>query len=143
MAVDALGDLTQLPLLATLATHRKDGSVLLSPVWHAWRDGAFEIIIGADDVKMRHLQRNAGAVVLLAEQVPPYRGIEVSGTPSINRDPATIEELLRQVAVRYLGEEGGHAYAAAASAESLALLRLAPGRLRTWDFADELQPSSA
>jgi hypothetical protein len=34
-----LGDLLELPLVAVLATYRRDGTALLSPVWHEWRDG--------------------------------------------------------------------------------------------------------
>ncbi len=51
------------PLVATLATIRKDGSVLLSPVWHEWRDGGFNIIVGTGDVKARHLARDPRASV--------------------------------------------------------------------------------
>jgi hypothetical protein len=34
-----LGDLLEQPLVAVLATYRADGTALLSPVWHEWRDG--------------------------------------------------------------------------------------------------------
>jgi hypothetical protein len=34
--MDELGDLAELRLLAVLATYRRDGTVLLSPVWHEW-----------------------------------------------------------------------------------------------------------
>lgn len=40
---EELGDLLELPLVAVLATYRRDGSVLLSPVWHQWRDGGFDV----------------------------------------------------------------------------------------------------
>src|SRR5438128_1616426 len=36
-----VGDLLQQPWLATLATYRKSGQVLLSPVWFEWTDEAF------------------------------------------------------------------------------------------------------
>lgn len=37
------GDLLDKPLVAVLATLRTDGTVLLSPVYHEWRDGGFNI----------------------------------------------------------------------------------------------------
>jgi hypothetical protein len=40
------------------------------------------------------------------------------------------------MSVRYLGKEAGEAYAES-SADSI-LVRLEPGDVRTWDFADEL-----
>ena len=48
---DDLGDLLELPLLAVLATYRHDGTVLLSPVWHEWRDNGFHVSTGSRDVK--------------------------------------------------------------------------------------------
>ena len=32
-----------------LATNYADGTALLSPVWHEWRDGGFTIVIWVDD----------------------------------------------------------------------------------------------
>ena len=57
--------LLESPIVATLATYRKDGSVLLSPVWHEWSDGGFSVPVVVNDVKARHLRRNprAGLVV--------------------------------------------------------------------------------
>ena len=43
---------------------------------------------------------------------------------------------LRRLAVRYLGERAGHAYADAATWAGV-VLRLEPGDLRVWDFVDE------
>jgi len=37
LTIADLGDLLELPIVAVLATYRRDGSVLLSPVWHAIR----------------------------------------------------------------------------------------------------------
>jgi PPOX class probable F420-dependent enzyme len=141
LPVAALGDLLDLPLLATLATYRGDGRVLLSPVWHEWRDGGFLIIVGADDVKARHLRRDPRAVAVLAENDPPYRGIEVSGEVSIDIDPALALEAVRRIAVRYLGEKRGLAYVGD-SGDGMAIVHLKPGRLRTWDFTDEYSSQS-
>jgi pyridoxamine 5'-phosphate oxidase-like protein len=62
LAPEDLGDLLERPLVAVLATFRADGRVLLSPVWHRWRDGGFDVVTGADDVKVRHLRRAARAI---------------------------------------------------------------------------------
>ena len=42
---DLAGFLSE-PHVAILATTRKDGTVLLSPVWHEWRDGGFNVWTG-------------------------------------------------------------------------------------------------
>jgi len=139
--IEELGDLLERPLLATLATFRQDGSVLLSPIWFAWRDGGFVFAIGANDAKGRHLRREPRATLVVAENEVPYRGIEVNGTASIDEDPAVALEVFRRIAVRYLGQERGRAFAGD-SGEGLHLVHLAPGRLRTWDFVDDPQLSS-
>jgi hypothetical protein len=48
---EELGDLLEQPLVAVLATYRRDGSVLLSPVWHQWRDGGFDVVSRGNDVR--------------------------------------------------------------------------------------------
>ena len=124
------------PLVATLATYRKDGSALLSPVWQEWRDGGFNIVIGADDVKARHLRRDPRASVAVYESAPPYTGVELRTTATFSdADP---HELTRRIAVRYLGERGGAAYAAATAGESFVVIRLEPGTVRSWDYGDLL-----
>ena len=134
VGIDGLGDLVELPICATLATYRKDGSILLSPVWHEWRDGGFNVVIEKDDVKARHVQRDPRASIALYESDPPYRGIELRGTPKLVEDGAF--EAQRRIAVRYLGTAAGEAYAATPSGTEV-VLRLEPGDLRTWDFAED------
>ncbi len=136
LTIEQLGDFVDLPLLAILATYRRDGSVLLSPVWHEWRDGGFLILTGADDIKTRHLRNDPRAVVVVAENEAPYRGVEVSGMVSLDMDQARVIEAFRRIAVRYLGPEQGVKFANESS-DDMALVHLVPGRLRTWDFADD------
>ena len=76
---DDLDGLLERPLVAVLATYRSTGDVLLSPVWHRWRDGGFDVVTGGDDVKARHLRGDPRASIVLFESEPPYRGIEVRG----------------------------------------------------------------
>jgi PPOX class probable F420-dependent enzyme len=130
---DDLDGLLDRPLVAVLATYRANGEVLLSPVWHRWRDGGFDVMTGGDDVKARHLRRDSRASIVVFEHEPPYRGIEVRGRAALGRaDP----DVVRELATRYLGVERGDAYAADGVEDTL--IRLEPGRLRAWDFADEL-----
>jgi PPOX class probable F420-dependent enzyme len=123
-----------LPIVAVLATHRRDGSVLLSPVWHEWQDGGFNVSTSSGDVKVRHVTRHPNASIVVAESSAPYRGIEVRCTPRLVPDPGN--EVGVRLAVRYLGEERGRAYAASLGDDIV--IRLEPGDLRVWDFADEL-----
>ena len=122
------------PLVAVLATLRADGSVLLSPVWHEWREGGFSVWTGADDVKARHLRRDPRASILVAESQNPLRGVELHGVARVVEDPEF--ETAERIASRYLGPEKGVAYARSGSGHAVTV-RLEPGDLRIWDFADE------
>ena len=127
-----LGDLLLQPLVAVLATYRRDGGVLLSPVWHEWRDGGFNVVTRRDDVKARHLRRDARASILVYEHEPPYRGLELRGDARLLAEG--VHEAVQRIAIRYLGEVKARAYAE--QGEDDLLIRLEPGALRAWDFAD-------
>jgi PPOX class probable F420-dependent enzyme len=129
-----LADFLALPLVAVLATYRRDGSILLSPVWHRWRDGGFDVLSAPNDIKVRHLRNDRRASILVYDNDPPYRGVEIRTTAELSEIDTA--EIVGEMAARYLGREAGEAYAAA-SGDSI-LIRLEPGHVRTWDFADEI-----
>jgi PPOX class probable F420-dependent enzyme len=132
LAPEDLGDLLELPLLAVLATHRVDGTVLLSPVWHEWRDAGFDVVTNSGDGKVAHLRRDSRASIVVCDHSPPYRGIELRTTAQlISLDD---DSVVRRIATHYLGAEEGARYAEG-SGDDL-LIRLEPGEVRAWDFAD-------
>src|SRR5215467_11381954 len=132
--MDDLGDLAELRVLAVLATYRRDGTVLLSPVWHEWRDGGFNVVTRSNDVKALHMRRDPRASIVVCEHSPPYRGVELRcGAQLVT---AGVADAVTRIASRYLGPEAGEAYARS-GADDL-LIHLEPGDLRAWDFADQL-----
>ena len=134
LTVEDLGTFLDEPLVAVLATLRADGTVLLSPVYHEWREGGFNVWIEAKNVKARHLRRDPRATILVAESDPPLRGVEVRGSARFIEQDVT--ETARRIAARYMSQDD-----AAADAEALrgadVIIRLEPGDIRVWDFADE------
>jgi hypothetical protein len=68
----------------------------------------------------------------LAESEPPYRGVELTTQATFAQD--NFKETLLRVATRYLGEAGGRAYVETAGDD--VVVRLVPGHVRAWDFAD-------
>jgi PPOX class probable F420-dependent enzyme len=131
---DDLGDLLELPRVAVLATHRRDGTVLLSPVWHEWHENGFNVVTGSAGVKARHLRRDPRASIVVYEDGPPYRGLELRATARLSTPED--KSIIRRIATRYLGPEAGEQYADATTGDDL-LIRLEPGELRAWDFADD------
>ena|SRR3990170_4647705 len=134
LSIDDLDGLVDRPLVATLATYRKDGSVLLSPVWFEWRDGGFSVTTATDDVKARHLRRDPRVSIVVYEHEPPYRGLELRATARLQTEG--LEETRVRIAVKYLGEHKGREYAGTIEGDEV-IIRLEPGELRTWDFKDE------
>jgi PPOX class probable F420-dependent enzyme len=129
-----LADFLGLPRVAVLATYRRDGSVLLSPVWHQFRGGGFDVLSAPDDIKVRHLRRDPRASILVYDNEPPYRGVEIRTNAQLFEVDRA--EVVLEMSIRYLGQEAGEAYAPD-SADSV-LIRLEPGNIRSWDFADEI-----
>lgn len=129
-----LGDLLDLPLTATLATYERNGPVRLSAVWHEWSDGGFTIVIGVDGVIARHLRHDPRAAITVHESVPPWRGIEVRTVAAVTGEDA--READGRMARRYLSPEAAKQFAAADRGAQV-VVRLVPGELRAWDFADD------
>jgi hypothetical protein len=73
--------------------------------------------------------------IIVAEDMLPYRGIEVRG--KVKSVPGDVPAIVHRMALRYLGAEQGPAYAEAVSQVASVVLRIEPGELRVWDFADE------
>ena len=136
--IDELGDLLERPYCAVLATHWPDGSVLLSPVWHEWRDGGFNVGVPSGDVKARHLARDPRATIVVFDHSWPGRGFEVRGIARISEvDRMGVS---RRLSIRYLGSKNGNAYADRVGPGLV--VRLEPGTTRAWDFVDEPTPDA-
>jgi len=137
-----LGDLLIQAKVAILATHSRDGATMLSPVWQEWSEGGFTFVTFSGDAKLRHIERDPQVSIVVAEDSPPYRGIEVRGPAQIvDRDGP---ETLRRLASRYLAGRDVNAYVGKIGKwmedvghTGIVVLRVEPGRLRVWDYADE------
>jgi PPOX class probable F420-dependent enzyme len=123
--------------LATLATHRKDGSIPLSPLWYVWEDDRFQLGVSAGDVKLRHIARDPNVTIVVAEETPPYRGVEVRGVA--RPDEADYPRRMRAIARRYLGPSGDDLYG---DGDAGAIITIEPMATRTWDFDDSVDDTT-
>ena len=130
--LEGAGSLLQDPSPAVLTTYRLDGTALTSPVWFRYRDGAFEVVVAEGDVKLRHLERDPRALLVVFEAVRPFRGVEVRGTAELR--PGDVHEARASIAGRYLGAGAGERFAVARSARPAVLVRLRPDTVRVWDL---------
>jgi hypothetical protein len=91
------------PSPAALVTYGADGSADVSPVWFRCTDSAFEVVVAADDSKLRRLAVDDRAVLTVFETVPPFRGVKVAGCVTRESDPTVVREAREAIAPRYLG----------------------------------------
>jgi PPOX class probable F420-dependent enzyme len=133
--IGSLGDFLQQPWLATLATYRKDGTVLLSPVWWAWDGEAFQISVDDGDWKEKHVRKNPRVSLCIAEEASyPGRAMEATGLASLLPDPDGSG--LLKIATKYCGSEVAARYVENNPAESYWIIRIVPDNIRAVDHLD-------
>ncbi len=131
--IEGVRSLLEAPSPAVLTTYRKDESALVSPVWFRFQDGAFEVVIANDDLKLRHLARNSRCALVVFEAVRPFRGIEVRGVAELVA--CDVAPIRAEIAGRYLGADDGARFADERRSKPGILLRLACENPRVWDLS--------
>ena len=129
-----LGDLLDRPLNAVLGLHRQDGSILLTPVWHLFKQGSFYFQVPGGDRKIAMLERDPRCTVLVAEDERPYRGIEVTGEGRMSTDD--YPELGAEIVGRYVEAHDPRATTADYLLDGGVIVRVDPSVIRAWDYAD-------
>ena len=108
------------------------------PIWYDYTaDGLIRISTGASSRKARLIEQ-AGAVTLVVQrEEPPYQYVVVEGSVVDTTSPSP-PEISEAIAIRYLGEEGGRAFAESMRDAATVLFTVRPDRWITADFSDEL-----
>jgi PPOX class probable F420-dependent enzyme len=136
LGVEDLGDLLDQPLIAVLATRRADDSIMLSPVWFEWFEGGINVWVPTPEGgKVGHVQRDPRATVVVSNTTWPYKGFELRGEATVSLEPDDFYAVLHRTGVRYSGQEAADRMVASYSPG--AVIRLEPGSIRAWDYADE------
>ena len=112
---------------------------LAVPVWYLYEPGG-EIAIwtGAKSRKARLLEAAGRVTFCVQDENPPYRYVSVEG-PVTAVEQASFTELVRPLAVRYLGEEAAGPYLESmGGADGVAgdiVIRMRPERWHSADFS--------
>lgn len=105
---------------------------LCVPVWYDYRPGGeIRFITGIASRKGRLLDPGLRISLCAQTETPPYQYVSVEG-PIVGLDPVGDE--LVPMAVRYLGETQGRAYAAGSSGADDVLVRVRPERWLAVDY---------
>ncbi len=120
--------------VSVLGTVDASGSPAQSPVWHLWRNGAAYVLTSRSSRKWKNLLRNPRVSLCVDTKAAPYRAVILEGVAT--EDPQDYGNLLREVAVRYLGESRGNAYAdnSTATNDDSVVVRIDPSRVISWAY---------
>lgn len=129
-----LGDLLDRPLNAVLGLHRKDGSILLTPVWHLFKSESFYFQVPGGDRKIALIERDPRCTMLISENERPYRAIEVRG--EARTSTADYAALGLEIVRRYVEAYDPGARPADYLLEGGVVVRIEPTAIRAWDYAD-------
>ena len=130
-----IGDLLEQPLVAVMGLHRPDGSILLTPVWHEFRDGGFNVWVSLEGQgKLRLIERDPRISMVVCESTGDLRGVEVRGEATVMNEG--YRELVRRTSHRYMTDTAAADRFADSMPDDGPVIRLEPGSLRIWDYAD-------
>jgi PPOX class probable F420-dependent enzyme len=109
------------------------------PLWYVPRGGEIWIYTYAKSQKVRNLERDPRATLLLetGHEYGELRGIQIEAEADIHRDVDTVFECARELTLRYASGisslEGDAAAALRAQARKRVAVRFEPKRTATWD----------
>ena len=139
-----LSESEQAELLAServvaVASLGKNGWPHVMPLWYVPRDGEVWIYTYAKSQKVRNLERDPRATLMIETgyEYLELRGVEIEAEAEIHRDHETVFALAKEVTRRYAGRiesvEGDAAAALEAQARKRVAIRFQEVRVASWD----------
>jgi len=124
------------PVTGVLVLRRRDGSPMLSPVWHEWEGGAFHFVVGLGDVKWRAVERESAVAFAVFGQHPPYPAVEVHGRAAGVETGAQARERMWRIATRYVGPDRAKRFMESIPPDGLGTIQLTIETMRTFDQSE-------
>ncbi len=113
-AMDPRADeLLRRPIVGQLGFHGLDGYPRVLPVWFDYQDGELLVASPRGAYKGRSLAADGRASMAVSTPEAPYHLVTVLGDAAVERLPeAERIRFVGELAIRYLGEQGGREYLA-------------------------------
>ena len=107
------------------------------PLWYVPREGEIWIYTYAKSQKVRNLERDPRATLLIetGREYTELRGVQIEAEAEIHRDHETVFELAKELTSRYadVAVDEDHAAALEAQAKKRVAVRFRPVRVASWD----------
>ena len=138
---DEQRELLESERIVVVATHGLRGWPHLMPLWYVLRDGEIWVYTYAKSQKVRNLERDPRATLLIetGHEYAELRGVMIEAEAEIERNPERVYELAEELTLRYAdgldSVEGDAAEALRAQAKKRVAVRFVPRRIATWDHA--------
>ena len=139
MTPDEQRELLESGRIAVVSTNGHRGWPHSMPVWYVLRDVEVWIYTYAKSQKVRNLERDPRATLLVetGHEYGELRGVEIEAEADIHRDIETVFGVARDLAVRYSDDissvEGDAAEALKAQARKRVAIRFKAKRIASWD----------
>jgi PPOX class probable F420-dependent enzyme len=125
--------------VVTVASHGPRGWPHLMPLWYVIRDGEIWIWTYAKSQKVKNLERDPRATLLVetGHEYTELRGVQIEAEAEIIRDTGQVLAFAKELTVRYSegieSVEGDAAKALEAQAPKRVAIRFVPKRVASWD----------
>lgn len=122
--------------VGVIAVERPDRAPLAVPIWYGYEPGG-EVVLWTDAGTLKErLIRAAGRFSITAQvEQPPYRYVTAEG--AVTAIDAASPEVVRAIAVRYLGPEEGAAFAEQNLGPDSVVIRMRPERWLSTDYSKQ------
>jgi len=114
--------------VGVLGIDRDNKGPLLAPVWYRYSsERGFEICMADSSAKAHRLRAAGKATLCIQDEVRPYRYVSAEGPAQMQlMTNGERDEILRDIAIRYLGADAGNTYADSFPGHPEVLLTLVP-----------------
>ena len=136
---DEQRELLESERVVTVASLGQNGWPHLMPLWYVLRDGEIWVYTYAKSQKVRNLERDPRATLLVetGHEYAELRGVMIEADAYVNREHDLVFEVAKQLTLRYADGldsiEGDAAEALASQARKRVAIRFVGRRIATWD----------
>jgi PPOX class probable F420-dependent enzyme len=136
---DEQRELLEAERVVVVATHGLRGWPHLMPMWYVVREGRIWVWTYAKSQKVRNLERDARATLLVetGHEYSELRGVQIEADAHVHRDLEVVFEFAKELTVRYAegisSVEGDAAEGLKAQAPKRVAIEFEPRHVATWD----------
>ena len=126
--MDRLEDFLRPPLIAVVATIRRDGGPQLTPNWYVFKDGRMAISTTKDRVKYSNLVRDRRLAVCVYSEPQAVEYAALRGRGEIS-DDESIWPATRAIVERYVAPDGVEARMRVLRSQQRVIISMTPDRV--------------